>query len=43
MAALVRAHPVAPVGRDRYAMHDLLQAYATGLAATVDGQTRRPR
>ncbi len=41
LAALVRAHLVAPVGRGRYAMHDLLRVYATGLAATMDGPVRR--
>jgi tetratricopeptide (TPR) repeat protein/transcriptional regulator with XRE-family HTH domain len=34
---LARAHLVQPVGPARYAMHDLLRAYATELAATHDG------
>ncbi|MGH3622942.1 MAG: ATP-binding protein, partial [Sciscionella sp.] len=33
---LARAHLVQPTGRDRYALHDLLRAYAAELAKTQD-------
>jgi len=33
LTSLVRAHLVQAIGRDRYGMHDLLRAYAAGLAA----------
>jgi tetratricopeptide (TPR) repeat protein len=39
---LVRAHLVQPAGGDRYGMHDLLRAYAAGLAGTHEtGEQRR--
>ena len=37
MDALAKAHLVQQAGPGRYAMHDLLRAYATELAATHDG------
>jgi len=41
LAGLTRAHLVAPAGPGRYAMHDLLRAYAASLAAAHDpDQTR---
>ena len=36
LAVLARAHLIAPAGPDRYGMHDLLRAYAAGLAAAHD-------
>jgi len=42
LAVLVRAHLIAPAGPGRYGMHDLLRAYAAGLAASHDkDETRR--
>jgi tetratricopeptide (TPR) repeat protein len=34
---LAKAHLIQPAGTGRYAMHDLLRAYASGLAAIHDG------
>jgi tetratricopeptide (TPR) repeat protein/transcriptional regulator with XRE-family HTH domain len=39
--ALARAHLIEPAGPGRYAMHDLLRAYASELAATHDGADGR--
>jgi DNA-binding SARP family transcriptional activator/Tfp pilus assembly protein PilF len=36
LEVLARAHLIHPTGRDRYALHDLLRAYARDLAATDD-------
>jgi len=41
LAALARAHLVHPTGAARYGMHDLLRAYAAGLAATQDSAAER--
>ncbi len=42
LAGLARAHLIAPAGPGRYGMHDLLRAYAVGLAAAYDpDQARR--
>jgi DNA-binding SARP family transcriptional activator len=38
LEALARAHLVSPAAPGRYAMHDLLRAYARELAATLDPQ-----
>jgi tetratricopeptide (TPR) repeat protein len=40
---LVRAHLVAPVGPGRYAMHDLLRAYAVEQVDPVDGRAALTR
>ncbi|HEX4063404.1 MAG TPA: tetratricopeptide repeat protein [Streptosporangiaceae bacterium] len=37
LAVLDRAHLIQPAGRGRYQMHDLLRAYAAGLAASTEG------
>ncbi len=37
LEALARAHLISPAAPGRYAMHDLLRAYARELSATVDG------
>jgi tetratricopeptide (TPR) repeat protein/transcriptional regulator with XRE-family HTH domain len=39
LTVLTRAHLVQPVGSDRFAMHDLLRAYAVQLAAEQAGAT----
>ena len=41
LAALARAHLIQPTGRDRYGLHDLLRAYATGLAGEQLSETAR--
>jgi tetratricopeptide (TPR) repeat protein/transcriptional regulator with XRE-family HTH domain len=41
LAGLARAHLIAPAGPGRYSMHDLLRAYAGGLAATRDDDDSR--
>ena len=41
LAGLTRAHLIAPAGPGRYAMHDLLRAYAAGLAAAHDPDQAR--
>ena len=41
LAALARAHLVHPTGAGRYGMHDLLRAYAAGLAATQESAPER--
>jgi tetratricopeptide (TPR) repeat protein/transcriptional regulator with XRE-family HTH domain len=41
LAGLARAHLIAPAGPDRYSMHDLLRAYAIGLAASHDPEEDR--
>ena len=41
LAGLTRAHLIAPAGPGRYAMHDLLRAYAAGLAAAQDPDQAR--
>ena len=42
LGVLARAHLIQPSGTDRYAMHDLLRAYAAGLASAQDsGADRR--
>jgi tetratricopeptide (TPR) repeat protein len=41
LAELARAHLIQPVGPGRYGMHDLLRAYAAGLAAAHDGDETR--
>ncbi|HEV2258745.1 MAG TPA: tetratricopeptide repeat protein [Streptosporangiaceae bacterium] len=38
VAVLARAHLVQPTGPGRYGMHNLLRAYAAGLAASRDGE-----
>jgi tetratricopeptide (TPR) repeat protein len=38
---LARAHLIQPAGRGRYAMHDLLRAYARELASAQDGDDQR--
>jgi DNA-binding SARP family transcriptional activator/tetratricopeptide (TPR) repeat protein len=38
LETLIRAHLLQNVGRDRYAVHDLLRAYARQLAAERDGE-----
>jgi tetratricopeptide (TPR) repeat protein len=38
---LARAHLIAPTSPDRYAMHDLLRAYATHLATDEDTEAQR--
>jgi tetratricopeptide (TPR) repeat protein/DNA-binding SARP family transcriptional activator/DNA-binding XRE family transcriptional regulator len=38
---LARAHLLRPAGVGRYGMHDLLRAYATGLAGSHDGDEAR--
>ncbi|HEV2374700.1 MAG TPA: BTAD domain-containing putative transcriptional regulator [Streptosporangiaceae bacterium] len=41
LAVLARAHLIAPIGPDRYEMHDLLRAYAASLAASHDSAEDR--
>jgi DNA-binding SARP family transcriptional activator/tetratricopeptide (TPR) repeat protein len=41
LAALARAHLVHSAGIGRYGMHDLLRAYAAGLASAEDGEPGR--
>ncbi|WFE30268.1 tetratricopeptide repeat protein [Solwaraspora sp. WMMD791] len=41
LAALARAHLVQPVGADRYALHDLLAAYAAQLADAEESEAAR--
>jgi DNA-binding SARP family transcriptional activator/Tfp pilus assembly protein PilF len=41
LTTLGRAHLLQPVGADRWAMHDLLRAYAAELAATEESQVAR--
>jgi tetratricopeptide (TPR) repeat protein/DNA-binding XRE family transcriptional regulator len=38
LGVLDRAHLIQPAGRGRYQMHDLLRAYAAGLAASLEGE-----
>jgi tetratricopeptide (TPR) repeat protein/transcriptional regulator with XRE-family HTH domain len=41
LAELARAHLIRPAGAGRYGMHDLLRAYAAGLAAAHDSDEAR--
>jgi tetratricopeptide (TPR) repeat protein/transcriptional regulator with XRE-family HTH domain len=41
LAALARAHLVAPTGPGRYSMHDLLRAYAASLATGASDEPQR--
>ncbi len=41
LGMLARAHLIAPAGPGRYGMHDLLRAYAAGLAAAHDDDESR--
>jgi DNA-binding SARP family transcriptional activator len=41
LRALARAHLIHPTGPDRYALHDLLRAYARELASTEDSDDER--
>jgi DNA-binding SARP family transcriptional activator/tetratricopeptide (TPR) repeat protein len=41
LGLLARAHLVHPTGAGRYGMHDLLRAYATGLAGAQDTEPER--
>jgi tetratricopeptide (TPR) repeat protein/transcriptional regulator with XRE-family HTH domain len=41
LAVLARAHLIQPAPAGRYGMHDLLRAYAAGLAATDDSEQAR--